>query len=78
MHLPHLQCKLPAARNVKAICDRTWQNELSAGCGRGIAVSRVDLTIAAVALAHGLILVTHNTADYRNVPGLHLEDWLTP
>ena len=45
---------------------------------QGIAVSRVDLMIAAVALAHGLTLVTHNTADYCNVPGLLLEGWLTP
>ena len=33
--------------------------------------------IAAVALVHKLTLVTHNTADYQNVSGLRLDDWLT-
>jgi predicted nucleic acid-binding protein len=37
-----------------------------------------DLMIASVALVHDLTLVTHNTADYQHVPGLRLEDWLTP
>ena len=36
---------------------------------KGIAVSRIDLMIAAVALTHGFTLVTHNTADYRHIPG---------
>lgn len=44
----------------------------------GIAVSRIDMLIAAVALAHNLTLVTHNTADYRLIPGLGLADWLKP
>ena len=38
----------------------------------------MDLLIASTALAHGLTLVTHNTQDFTNVPGLNLEDWLTP
>ena len=25
-----------------------------------------------------LTLVTHNTADFRNIPDLRVEDWLTP
>lgn len=37
-----------------------------------------DLMIAATALAHNLTLVTHNTRDYANVPGLRLQDWLAP
>lgn len=34
-----------------------------------------DLLIASIALAHGLILVTHNTDEFARVPGLRLEDW---
>ncbi len=45
---------------------------------KGITVSRMDLLIASVALVHDLTLVTHNTADYQNIPGLRLEDWLIP
>ncbi len=37
-----------------------------------------DLLIAATALANGLILVTHNTAEFSRVPGLTLEDWQVP
>ena len=45
---------------------------------QGISVPTADLMIASVALAHDLTLVTHNTADYQNVPGLRLVDWLKP
>jgi tRNA(fMet)-specific endonuclease VapC len=45
---------------------------------QGLSVSRMDLLIASVALTHNLTLVTHNTADYRHIPGLRLDDWLTP
>ncbi|HJT77622.1 MAG TPA: type II toxin-antitoxin system VapC family toxin [Gemmataceae bacterium] len=34
-----------------------------------------DLMIAAIALANGLTLVTHNTSEFSRVPGLALEDW---
>jgi tRNA(fMet)-specific endonuclease VapC len=43
---------------------------------KGLSVCSVDLMIAAVALAHNLTLVTHNTRDYQYIPGLRLEDWL--
>jgi tRNA(fMet)-specific endonuclease VapC len=45
---------------------------------QGISVSSMDLMIASVALVHDLTLVTHNTADFQNIPDLRLEDWLTP
>jgi tRNA(fMet)-specific endonuclease VapC len=38
-------------------------------------VGRNDLLIACIALAHGATLVTRNTKDYANVPGLKLENW---
>ncbi len=45
---------------------------------QGISVNTTDLMIAAIALVHNLTLVTNNTADFRNIPGLRLMDWLTP
>lgn len=45
---------------------------------QGISINTVDLMIASVAFAHDLTLVTHNTKDFQNIPGLRLEDWLTP
>lgn len=34
-----------------------------------------DLQIAAIALQHGLTLVTHNTWEFSRIAGLKLEDW---
>jgi tRNA(fMet)-specific endonuclease VapC len=31
--------------------------------------------IAAIAFAHSLTLVTHNTIEFGRVPGLVLDDW---
>jgi tRNA(fMet)-specific endonuclease VapC len=45
---------------------------------RGISVPTTDLMIASAALVHNLTLITHNTADYQNIPGLRLDDWLMP
>ena len=42
----------------------------------GTPFSTVDLMIASVAIVHDLSLVTHNTKDFRNIPGLRIEDWL--
>ena len=38
----------------------------------------LDLLIAATALVHDLILVTHNVKDFAFVPGLTVVDWLEP
>jgi tRNA(fMet)-specific endonuclease VapC len=43
---------------------------------QGLPVDPVDLMISSVALVNDLTLVTHNTADFVNVPDLRLEDWL--
>lgn len=45
---------------------------------KGIAVASMDLMIASVALVHDLTLVTHNTADFQDIPDLRLVDWLAP
>lgn len=45
---------------------------------QGIVVPETDLLIASVARLHNLTLVTHNTADFQNIPGLRLEGWLAP
>ena len=44
----------------------------------GIEVPSVDLMIASVALVYDLTLVTNNTKDFQHIPGLRLDDWLTP
>ncbi len=44
---------------------------------RGQLIGGNDMQIAAIALAHGLILVTHNTREFSRIPGLQLEDWQT-
>lgn len=41
----------------------------------GTPIGPNDLLIAAIALANGLTLVTHNTAEFARVPGLRVEDW---
>jgi tRNA(fMet)-specific endonuclease VapC len=45
---------------------------------QGTMIGANDLLIAAIALANGLTLVTHNTSEFSRVPGLPLEDWQTP
>lgn len=45
---------------------------------QGIAFNTVDLMIGSVALVHNLTLVTNNTVDFQNIPGLNLVDWLVP
>ena len=43
----------------------------------GRVIGNMDLQIAAIALVHGLTVVTHNTEEFSRVPGLSLEDWLS-
>jgi tRNA(fMet)-specific endonuclease VapC len=43
--------------------------------GLGALIGPNDLLIASIALANGLILVSHNTREFSRVPGLKLDDW---
>ncbi len=45
---------------------------------RGQVVPGMDLLIAATALVHGLVMVTHNAKHFSDIPGLTVEDWLRP
>ena len=36
-----------------------------------------DLQIAATAIANNMILVTRNTKDFENIPGIMLENWFS-
>jgi tRNA(fMet)-specific endonuclease VapC len=38
-------------------------------------IGRADLLIAAITLAHQATLVSRNLKDFRQVPGLRLENW---
>ncbi len=45
---------------------------------RGQAIGGNDMLIAAIALANGCTLVTHNTAEFSRISGLVIEDWQVP
>ena len=42
---------------------------------KGRPIGPNDLLIAAIALANGLTLITHNTVEFSRVVGLMLDDW---
>jgi len=42
---------------------------------QGTPIGPNDLMIAAIALANGLTLVTHNVREFERVEGLRIEDW---
>jgi tRNA(fMet)-specific endonuclease VapC len=42
---------------------------------QGTPIGANEMLIAATALTHQLILVSHNTREFERVPGLQLEDW---
>src|SRR5690606_17564470 len=41
----------------------------------GTPIGPYDMQIAAIALVHNLIVVTHNTQEFSRIPGLKVEDW---
>ena len=42
---------------------------------QGTPIGGNDMLIAATALTHQLILVTHNTREFNRIAGLQIEDW---
>jgi tRNA(fMet)-specific endonuclease VapC len=42
---------------------------------KGTPIGPYDLLIAGQALARSMILVTHNTGEFKRVPGLRIDDW---
>ncbi len=44
---------------------------------RGQVIGPNDLLIAAIAITHGLTIVTNNH-EFSRVPGLNIEDWTLP
>ncbi|MBD2103120.1 PIN domain-containing protein [Leptolyngbya sp. FACHB-261] len=41
----------------------------------GLPIGPLDLQIAAIALAHNVTLVTHNTREFSRISQLRIEDW---
>ena len=41
----------------------------------GTPIGPYDMQIAAIAQVHGLVVVTHNRAEFDRIEGLQIEDW---
>ena len=67
----------------QAFTSLSFNDGAAAACGniraeleeRGTPIGPNDLMIAAIALANGLTLVTHNRREFERVATLKLEDW---
>ena len=68
LRLPSLEWDAKTADHYGALKDSFWR--------QGKPIGEMDTQIAAHALAEKLILVTHNTRHFENVPHLKLEDWM--
>ena len=42
-----------------------------------IRIGSMDLKIASIAVSQGTLLLTANTRDFENIPGLQIEDWIS-
>ncbi|HZL86960.1 MAG TPA: hypothetical protein VFB96_01175 [Pirellulaceae bacterium] len=69
-HAPHFT---PAGRGSTRIAGR-FRDDLAR---IGKPIGPYDLQIAAIAVANGLTLVTHNVKEFSRLAGLVVEDWQT-
>lgn len=69
-HLGKIPIILPIDAVAAAEFDRLRESRKLKKIGRG------DLLIAAITLAHRATLVTRNVRDFRQVPGLRVENWI--
>ena len=69
-HFPQLSTDAATARN--------YGHLRQALQSRGTPIGMNDFWIAAQALTHKMILVTHNTREFARVDGLKLENWVNP
>jgi tRNA(fMet)-specific endonuclease VapC len=67
--LAHVETILAVTVPAAAEFDRLRENRKLKKIGRG------DLLIASIVLAHRATLVTRNVKDFRQVLGLHIENW---
>lgn len=67
--LAHVETVLPIDHSTAAEFDRLRENKKLKKIGRA------DLLIAAITLANRATLVSRNLKDFREVPGLRVENW---
>jgi tRNA(fMet)-specific endonuclease VapC len=70
-------------RHVELLADwliLPWDAEAAASFPRfrreGVRIGSLDLKIACIVLAYDVTLLTRNTSDFSQVPGLRFENWL--
>ena len=80
---PHRQITPYAKRQVEAFADwiiLPWDAESAELFltlrRQGLRIGSMDLKIACIALAHDALLLTRNSADFAQVPGVRIENWL--
>jgi tRNA(fMet)-specific endonuclease VapC len=55
--------------------DQQAANVFASMRAQRVRIATMDLRIAAIALSRGMAVVTRNTSDFNQVPGLTVEDW---
>lgn len=75
-HVARLLSALPSLPIDDRVADRAAETHARLTAA-GTKIGPNDLLIAAVALAHGLTLITHNVSEFGRVSGLSIADWET-